>query len=42
VSAKLGLWSLSISAGTGLQEGVLTGFPEREIGSNLFLNDFGG
>jgi hypothetical protein len=29
VSAKLGLWSLSISAGTGSLEGVLTGVPRR-------------
>jgi hypothetical protein len=29
VSAKLGLWSLSISAGTSSPEGVLTGVPHR-------------
>jgi hypothetical protein len=29
VSAKLGLWSLSVSAGTGSPEGVLTGVHHR-------------
>jgi hypothetical protein len=31
VSAELGLWSLSISAGTSSWEGVLTGDPHRGL-----------
>jgi hypothetical protein len=31
VSAKLGLWSLSISAGTGSPEGVVTGDHHRGL-----------
>jgi hypothetical protein len=31
VSAKLGLWSLSVSAGTGLPEGVLTSVHHRGL-----------